>query len=65
MFARVGWGAVDAMETARDGVDVASYAPIQEMPVQSAILSPLPNAPVATTGEELTVSGFAWSGGES
>ena len=45
-----------------DGLDISKYAPIQEMPVQSAILSPLPQA-VAEAGEVVNVQGFAWSGG--
>jgi sulfite oxidase len=49
--------------TSLEGVDVGRYAPIQEMPVQSAILSPQPNAPVAELGESLSVKGLAWSGG--
>jgi len=45
-----------------DGIDVESYAAMQEMPVQSVILSPPPGT-VAEPEEELTVRGFAWSGG--
>jgi len=50
--------------TSLEGVDVSKYAPIQEMPVQSAILSPPPHAKcVAGAGDTLEVKGFAWSGG--
>ena len=49
--------------TSLDGIDVGSYAPIQEMPVTSAILSPLPGAAAAEPGETVEVKGFAWSGG--
>lgn len=49
--------------TSLDDIDIGSYAPIQELPVQSAILSPQPGAAVAEPGEALTVKGFAWSGG--
>ena len=49
--------------TSLEGIDVGSYAPMQEMPVQSAILSPLPESAVAEPGEPLTIKGFAWSGG--
>ena len=49
--------------TTLDGIDIGAHAPIQEMPVQSAILSPLPDAAVAEVGEDLTIKGFAWSGG--
>ena len=48
--------------TSLEGVDVAAAASMQEMPVQSAILDPLPEATV-DGGEDLTVRGFAWSGG--
>jgi len=50
--------------TSLEGVDLSKYAPIQEMPVQSAILSPLPNSRcVDGPGSTLDVKGFAWSGG--
>ena len=49
--------------TSLDVIDVGSYEPIQEMPVTSAILSPLPGAAAAEPGETVEVKGFAWSGG--
>lgn len=49
--------------TSLDGIDISAYAPIQEMPVQSAILSPRQGAAVAEPGDEIEVKGFAWSGG--
>ena len=51
--------------TSLDGIDLDKYAAIQEMPVQSAILSPQPNAKVLEGGPDATVEvkGFAWSGG--
>jgi len=45
-----------------DGLDLKEYAPMQEMPVQSAILSPMEGAKV-DGDETITVQGFAWSGG--
>lgn len=47
--------------TSLEGVDVAGGTPMQEMPVQSVIVSPVPHATVQSG--ELTVQGFAWSGG--
>lgn len=44
-----------------DNVDFSKAPAIQEMPVQSAITEPSPNASV--TSGELTVKGYAWSGG--
>lgn len=46
-----------------DGIDVESYAAMQEMPVQSVILSPQPHAKADPDDESVTVRGFAWSGG--
>lgn len=43
-------------------VDIAAYAPMQEMPVTSMILSPSPGAAVDADGD-VTVRGIAWSGG--
>jgi len=48
--------------TSLDGIDVGSYAAMQEMPVQSVILSPQPGAKLEP-GDEVTVRGLAWSGG--
>ena len=48
--------------TSLEGVDVAKGMPMQEMPVQSVITSPVAGAAV-DEGEELTMRGFAWSGG--
>jgi len=45
-----------------DGIDVGSYAAMQEMPVQSVVLSPQPGTKV-DPDEDVTVRGFAWSGG--
>ncbi|XP_054859958.1 sulfite oxidase, mitochondrial isoform X2 [Eublepharis macularius] len=44
-----------------DTVDFSKAPSIQEMPVQSAITEPSPDASV--TPGELTVKGYAWSGG--
>ncbi|XP_015264182.1 PREDICTED: sulfite oxidase, mitochondrial [Gekko japonicus] len=44
-----------------DNVDFSKAPAIQEMPVQSAITEPSPNALVPPG--ELTVKGYAWSGG--
>ena len=51
--------------TAPDGHDLSQYAPINELPVTSAILSPLPNATIEADadGDTIDVRGFAWSGG--
>lgn len=52
--------------TSLEGVDVEAHASMQEMPVQSAIFEPSGSASrpaSAAPGEELTVRGFAWSGG--
>eukprot|EP00418_Pyrodinium_bahamense_P062864 CAMPEP_0179095684 /NCGR_PEP_ID=MMETSP0796-20121207/43945_1 /TAXON_ID=73915 /ORGANISM="Pyrodinium bahamense, Strain pbaha01" /LENGTH=646 /DNA_ID=CAMNT_0020793379 /DNA_START=99 /DNA_END=2039 /DNA_ORIENTATION=+ len=43
------------------GVDLEKILSIQEMPVQSVIVSPKPNTTIGLDGIE--VSGFAWSGG--
>lgn len=48
--------------TAVTAEDIEAHAPVQEMPVQSVITSPLPGTPVEE-GEEIPISGFAWSGG--
>eukprot|EP00040_Diaphanoeca_grandis_P022769 m.123014 g.123014 ORF g.123014 m.123014 type:complete len:538 (+) comp28955_c0_seq1:89-1702(+) len=46
-------------------VDVESILSIQEMPVQSVVVSPEPNSVVAIDGDDDTIvlSGWAWSGG--
>mmetsp|Transcript_6570 Transcript_6570/g.13260 ORF Transcript_6570/g.13260 Transcript_6570/m.13260 type:complete len:224 (+) Transcript_6570:1657-2328(+) len=46
-----------------DTVDFSKMPAIQEMPVQSAISSPGPTARIDRSQSELTVKGFAWSGG--
>lgn len=43
------------------GVDVAKILSIQEMPVQSVIVSPKPNTVCGL--DDIEVKGFAWSGG--
>jgi len=45
-----------------DTVDFTKSPAIQDMPVTSSICSPAPGAKV-TGGQELAVSGYAWSGG--
>jgi len=44
-----------------NGVDVSKVLSIQEMPVQSVIVSPKPNAVIGL--DDVEVQGFAWSGG--
>lgn len=44
-------------------VDYSSSTPIQEMPVQSAICSPIPGSSVKASDGFVTVKGYAWSGG--
>ncbi|MEW5307520.1 MAG: hypothetical protein WDW36_009909 [Sanguina aurantia] len=46
-----------------DTVDWASAPAIQEMPVTSAICEPAPNSVLSVHDDELTVRGYAWSGG--
>nr|XP_057910935.1 sulfite oxidase, mitochondrial [Doryrhamphus excisus] len=46
-----------------DTVNFKSAPAIQELPVQSAITAPADGAVVFRSGEELTVKGYAWSGG--
>ncbi|XP_077430151.1 sulfite oxidase, mitochondrial [Vanacampus margaritifer] len=46
-----------------DTVDFKSAPAIQELPVQSAITLPADGAVVPRGGEEVTVKGYAWSGG--
>jgi len=48
--------------TSVKGMDVAAIPSVQEMPVTSAIVEPYPNSKVDADGD-LTVKGFAWSGG--
>ena len=45
-----------------DTVDFSKAPAVQELPVQSAICDPLPNATVSDSGD-VTVRGYAWSGG--
>jgi len=55
--------------TSADGVDLSKVAPVNELPVTSAILVPQPDAKVAAAIDEgapastVEVKGFAWSGG--
>ena len=49
--------------TAVSAGDVAAAAPMQEMPVQSAILAPSAGGAVDDDDETVSVAGFAWSGG--
>lgn len=44
-------------------VDFASSQAIQELPVQSAICSPMPGSVVSAHEGTITVRGYAWSGG--
>ncbi|CAG11757.1 unnamed protein product, partial [Tetraodon nigroviridis] len=46
-----------------DTVDYKSAPAIQELPVQSAITSPADGAAVEGSSQEVTVRGYAWSGG--
>ncbi|XP_049588638.1 sulfite oxidase, mitochondrial [Syngnathus scovelli] len=46
-----------------DTVDFKSAPAIQELPIQSAITVPADGAVVPRAGEEVTVKGYAWSGG--
>ncbi|XP_037106890.1 sulfite oxidase, mitochondrial [Syngnathus acus] len=46
-----------------DTVDFKSAPAIQELPIQSAITVPADGAMVPRAGEEVTVKGYAWSGG--
>nr|XP_061814154.1 sulfite oxidase-like [Nerophis lumbriciformis] len=46
-----------------DTVDFKSAPAIQELPVQSAITVPAQGASVPRADEEVTVKGYAWSGG--
>ncbi|XP_068598095.1 sulfite oxidase, mitochondrial [Brachionichthys hirsutus] len=46
-----------------DTVDFTSAPAIQELPVQSAITTPADGAAVDRSSEEVTVKGYAWSGG--
>ncbi|XP_054641840.1 sulfite oxidase, mitochondrial [Dunckerocampus dactyliophorus] len=46
-----------------DTVDFKSAPAIQELPVQSAITTPTDGTVISRSSEELTVKGYAWSGG--
>jgi sulfite oxidase len=46
-----------------DHLDWTQSESIQEMPVQSAILDPRPNSAVDADATDVTVKGYAWSGG--
>lgn len=46
-----------------DTVDFKSAPAIQELPVQSAITAPADGGVVERSSEEVTVKGYAWSGG--
>ncbi|XP_077583044.1 sulfite oxidase, mitochondrial [Stigmatopora nigra] len=46
-----------------DTVDFKSAPAIQELPVQSAITVPAPGASILRGDQEVTVKGYAWSGG--
>ncbi|KAM9813858.1 sulfite oxidase, mitochondrial [Neosynchiropus ocellatus] len=46
-----------------DTVDFKSAPAIQELPIQSAITTPVDGAVVDRSEEEVTVKGYAWSGG--
>ncbi|KAM3620696.1 uncharacterized protein V6R79_000712 [Siganus canaliculatus] len=46
-----------------DTVDFKSAPAIQELPIQSAITTPADGAVIDRSSEEVTVKGYAWSGG--
>lgn len=46
-----------------DTVDYKSAPAIQELPIQSAITTPKEGAAIYRSAEEITVKGYAWSGG--
>lgn len=46
-----------------DTVDFKSAPAIQELPIQSAITTPVEGAVIDRSNEEVTVKGYAWSGG--
>ncbi|EDO45092.1 predicted protein [Nematostella vectensis] len=46
-----------------DTVDFKSSPAIQDLPVTSAICQPLPGTLISRDEEEITLSGYAWSGG--
>ncbi|XP_068171400.1 sulfite oxidase, mitochondrial [Antennarius striatus] len=46
-----------------DTVDFKSAPAIQELPIQSAITTPADGTAVCRSSEEVTVKGYAWSGG--
>ncbi|XP_061883632.1 sulfite oxidase, mitochondrial isoform X1 [Entelurus aequoreus] len=46
-----------------DSVDFKSAPAIQELPVQSAVTTPADGTVVSRDDEQLTVKGYAWSGG--
>lgn len=46
-----------------DTVDYKSAPAIQELPVQSAITTPKDGSAIYSSAEEITVKGYAWSGG--
>ena len=55
------WAALSAGLRSVEGVDVEAVPSMQEMPVQSAIMTPAPGA--LLEGDVVEASGFAWSGG--
>ncbi|XP_048474850.1 sulfite oxidase, mitochondrial isoform X2 [Rhincodon typus] len=46
-----------------DTVDFSTAPAIQELPIQSAITTPCNNEFISADNEEITVKGYAWSGG--
>ncbi|XP_043537803.1 sulfite oxidase, mitochondrial [Chiloscyllium plagiosum] len=46
-----------------DTVDFSTAPAIQELPIQSAITTPCNNDYISADNEEITVKGYAWSGG--
>lgn len=46
-----------------DTVDFKSAPAIQELPIQSAVTTPADGAVIDRSAEEVTVKGYAWSGG--
>lgn len=50
-------------QTSPAGVDVEKISSLQEMPIQSAIVSPLHNGVAVVEDGKITTKGYAWSGG--
>ncbi|XP_006815733.1 sulfite oxidase-like [Saccoglossus kowalevskii] len=50
-------------EVTLETADYSKQAPIQEYPVQSAVCVPVNGSTISSKDEEITVKGYAWSGG--